>query len=328
MPQPEPAPQPENGMPVWTQNEPPESTDAARVVNMPETVFQVAPEVHADPTQVPPPDRPNWVQRLSQTKFPEIVAVLAVVVALVAMAAFAYTRLFPSPATDPQLMVAAANRTPTRTRTPTRPPTSIPIINATAAGATKPAPASTPGAPAVPGFPTVDVPPDAQMTVQVNAADTVWVWVVADNVEVFKGNLLNESKTWTAHARLYIQVKDLPNGTLLLNDKPVLARVFAERQVMERAWQMNAKGVPVQMEAHTFLTPPAPTATPTLSRTPTATRTITPTRTPTPTRTETPTRTPTATTTGTNTPTETSSPTPSPTETATPRPTRPGTGPQ
>ncbi len=287
--------------------------------NLSGTMFQVAPEAPTEPNAPPPPDRPNWVQRLSQTKFPEVVAALAVVVALLAFAAFAYTRFFPSPAGNPQLAIAAANKTPSRvpSRTPTRLPTAVPTFNATAPGGAAPPPVATPGAqaPAGSAFPTVNVPPDAQMSVQVNAANTMWVWIVADNVEVFKGNLLNESRTWTAHTRLYIQVKDLPNGTLLFNDKPLLARVFAERQVLERAWQMNERGVPVQMEAAIFLTPPAPTATPTLSPTPTSTFTTTPTRTPTITQTPTPTRTSTPTATATSTPTST------PTETLTPRPT-------
>jgi transcriptional regulator with XRE-family HTH domain len=293
------------------------STEAPpRLPSFDETMFQVAPELSEE--RVPAPDPANWVQRLSATRLPEAVAALALGVALLAIAIFAYARFFPAPASTAQPLVAAAVESPTRTpsRVTTQQPTPVPTFRVGASNENQLALVATPtGRTVVAALPTLNVPPDAQMTVQITADQPMGVWIVADNVEVFRGNLTGETRTWTAHQRLYVQVKNLPNGTVVFNGKQILARVFAERQVLERAWQMNAKGVPLQAEAATFLTPPAPTATPTFTPTPTPTPTVTPTST------STPTQTPTLTPTLSPTPTETPLFSPTPTQAINPAPT-------
>jgi hypothetical protein len=270
----------------------------------PEPVFEVASEIPSEPT--PAPDRPIWTQRLSATKLPEAIAAAAVAVAIFGLVAFGYTRLFVSDNRVAQPVSGAPSEIqtapPRQTTIPL--PTSVPTFAATLPGGIQATPRATKIAKGAPASPNSRVPPNAQMVVQISAsASPVWAWVVADNVEVFKGNIENDTKAFNAHERLYIQVKDLPNGSVIFDGKAVLARVFAERKIIERAWQLNSAGIAVAVEPHPFLPTVAATATQTSSRTPTLT--LTPANSPTPNTPATPTPTPSE----TNTPTAALGPT-------------------
>ncbi len=270
----------------------------------PETVFQVAPETPSlGPTSRPP--APAWVERISTTRLPEFVAAAAVVVAIIAFGLFAYGRITngdrpPDSAASVSGLALTPSATPEETETGL--PTGIPSFEATVPGGGTPNP----------GFPPtkVVVPATARpsgnvLTLEIDAsAGPMEVWVTVDNAEAFKGVLDGESRTWNAQHRLYFQVKNLPNGTVLFNGKAVLARIFQERQLMERAWELNAKGAAVAVDPVPILVTPSVTPTPTVTRTPTVTLTPTPTRT----------------ATATPTFTATSTLTPTPTLTATPRP--------
>ena len=304
-------------------NPAPSSTEPPPLrLNMAETVFQVAPE--APPERVPAPDPASFVQRLSATRLPEAVAAVALLVAFLAIGLFAYTRFFPAPALPAQPVVIAAVRTPspTPTRAATHQPTAIPTLasNTGPAIGTGANTVAAPRAPQTAGtvlpLPTLNVPAGAEMTLQVTADQPMDVRVVVDNVEVLSGTLSSETRSWTAHQRLYFRVQDLPNGSVQVNGKPILARFFAERKVIERAWELNSAGVAQQVDAATVLTPPAPTATPSL--TPTITPTLTPTSTATSTETPTQPLTPTITATPTATATVTPTAYLSPTSTETP----------
>ncbi len=262
-----------------------------------------APEISTE--RVAARDQTSWTQRVSKSKIPEVVAGIAIAVALIGFVAFVYTRFIaPSSdrATQPVLAELVSTLSPTPEQTITRLPSPVPTFEATLAPVSNP-PTATVVPTSAPVYPTLNVPPDAQMTVQLSANAPLWAWVVVDNVEVFKGNLEKDSRTWNAHERLYVQVKNIPNGSLIFEGKPILPRVFAERQVLERTWQMNSFGKPIAVAPAPFLPTIPPTATPTNTRT--STPTITPTFTLTSTPTLTPTLTPTPTITLTPTPTET-----------------------
>lgn len=223
----------------------------------PETVFEIAPEISLEPA--PAPDRLVWTQRIGATKLPEAIAAIAVAVAILGLAVFGYNRLFSSENRAPQS--ASAELPPGGTATPQQTtiplPTSVPTFEATLSGGNEITPGPTKAKPK--GSTAVPIKPaSGQMQVQITAGTSpVWAWVIADNVEAFKGNLQNETKTWNAHEQLYIQVKDLPNGSVSFNGKAILARVFAERKVIERAWQTSPTGAAVAVEPQAIV----PTAT-------------------------------------------------------------------
>lgn len=303
------------------------------------TVFQVAPELEP---QVPaafapldiPTETPTIAARIGRTRAPEIVAVLAIIVVIVGLVTVGFTALqnFRNPLTT--AATPRATIEPSATIRPGSTPTPIPTIGAALA-------ADTPGAGATdgvvvvsntvptgvftaptlpPASPTLNIPADAQMTFSVEATGEMFVWVLADNQEVFNGRLENDARTWTAHARLFAEVKNLINGQVTFNEKRILARNQIERSDLYRAWEMNSKGTPVPVEPTPYPATIAPTETPTFTPTDTVTPSRTPTRTPTNSRTPTFTATPTLTASSTPTPTNTftATPTRTPTNSRTP----------
>jgi Helix-turn-helix domain len=318
---------PERTLPTQPPGQPRETKQDANIqIEQIHSVFQFAPEVPPEP--LPAPNRASGIRGLSATKIPEAVAAIAVAVAFLAVVAFGYSRLHGAASSPPPIAfrVATARPTPSPQRVTTALPTPVPTFEAAPVAGTLPSPTATKTVATVPNSLLANVPPDAEMDVQISAGESpVWVWIVADNVERFKGNLLNETRDWTAHEVLYIQVKDLPNGTVSFNGKPILARVFEERKVLERSWEMTSSGTPAAAQPVPFVpssTPipsltlsPSPTFRP--SRTPTSTSTSVPTNTPSPS----PTLPPSPTSTATSLPTDTPSPSPtlapSPTASAT-----------
>src|SRR5581483_9736209 len=94
-----------------------------------------------------------------------------------------------------------------------------------------------------------NIPPDAYMVLNVQATGEMYIWVLADNQEVYNGPLQNDERTFNAHMRLFVQVKNLINGRVTFNDRRILPRNQKERTDLSRAWVMNAKGTPVATEA-------------------------------------------------------------------------------
>lgn len=285
--------------------------------SMPETRFEVAPDSAPEP--VSQDGGRVLFSRIFASKVPEIVAAVAVLVALLGIVGFGYTRFLVSGSKVAQVAVQPTAHTVTSTpvQSTTRLPTPVPVFDAAVPAGMNLVPTATKTPAASPASLLPQVPADAQMDIEISGASpSIWAWVVVDNVEVFKGPIENDTKDWTAHQRLYIQVKDLPNGTVTFEGKQILARVFAERQILERAWEINSAGTPVPEEALPFL--PTPTLVPTNTATPTATYTRTPKPTATLTSTATATFTPTLTYTATARPTFTASLTPKPTITETP----------
>jgi Helix-turn-helix domain len=288
-------------------------------VGLTQPVFQIAPEVLPEP--LPGSGQLATIRRFSGTKLPEAIAAIAVTVAVFAIAAFGYSRLHVTSTGTPQFAAFASTTTPTASpvQVTTSLPTPVPTFEAAAAVENAPPAATTPVVSTKPSVPLVDVPQDARMDIQVSSGGSpVWVWIVVDNVEAFKGNVENETRNWTAHERLYIQVKDLPNGTVSFDGKVILARVFAERKLLERAWEMKSSGTPAAIQPVPF----PPSSTPNPSQTFTSTTTTTPSPTPTLTATAIPTNTPspapTLTLTATSIPTDTPSPIPTLTLSTTP----------
>jgi cytoskeletal protein RodZ len=273
-------------------------------------IFKVAPEALEDVSPIP--DQVVWIHRLSASRLPEFVAALALAVAILALAGFGYARFFVSESSPSQIASRVNTRTPTATvqETTTRFPTPVPTFESTGGSGISPGLATAIVIPSSPVAPVALIPGDAQMDIEISAGGSpIWAWIVVDDLEVFKGNIQNDDKTFIARQRLYIQIKDLPNGTVTFEGKSILARVFSERKVLERAWQIDSNGAAVPVEAVPFL----PSTTPRPTRTATATSTVTPSTTPTSSSTPSPT--------ATMTPTATNSPTPIPTETQSPAPT-------
>ena len=267
-------------------------------------VFQVAPDVLLEPAAVPDPI--VWMHRLNATKLPEIVAAFAIAVAILAIVAFGYTHTFVSSTSVAPIVARVGTATITPQHAAATLPTPVPTFEATTAGKIESLPTTTEGSTL---SQTPPVPLNAgnfEMDVEVSAGDSpVWAWVIVDNVEVFKGDVQNDTKNWMARQRLYIQVKDLPNGSLTFAGKAILPRIFEERKVLERAWEVNLAGTPLPIEPRPFL----PTSTPTPGQTTSAILAITGTLTPTflPTSTPIENLSPTATITATTTPTVQSS---------------------
>lgn len=274
----------------------------------PQPVFEVAPETSPEPSTDPPGSM--LISHIFASKLPEVIAAAAMIIAVLGLLAFGYTR-FLAPGSGVSGVASqptVAPPSPTAEQVTTRLPTPVPTFEASVGGPVAYVPTATRTVPASPVSILPPVPADAQMEVDISGASpAIWAWVIVDNVEAFKGEIENDTKTWTAHQRLYIQVKDLPNGTVTFEGKSILARVFVERKVLERAWEIDAAGNPNAVEPLPFL--------PTATAVPTSTATRTPTRTRSPTATSTPTLT------ATTTPTLTPSVTPSPTLTETPAPT-------
>lgn len=285
--------------------------------SVPQTVFEVAPD--STPEPVKERRASVLINRMFASKLPEAIAACAVLVAIVGILGFGYSRFFASGSAVSPIAFVPTNSPTTITpeKSTTRMPTPVPTFDATVPGALNLAVTATNTPAASPASVLPAVPLDAQMDIEISGASpSIWAWVVVDNVEVFKGPIENDTKNWTAHQRLYIQVKDLPNGTVTFEGKQILARVFSERQILERAWEINSAGTPIPVEALPFL--PTPTTVPTVTATALATLTRTPRPTVTLTATATATLTSTSTPTRTATRTLTLTPTSTPTLTTTP----------
>ena len=135
------------------------------------------------------------------------------------------------------------------------------------------------------------------MTLEVSTDQEMWVWVLADNKEVYKGPMTNDGRTWTAHQRIFVEVQDVSKGEVTFDEKRILPKTFDERTDLLRAWQMNEDGKPVSVDPQPYPATPVPTDTetalPTFTMTfsPVPTRTSTLTTTPTPSPTNSPTNT-------------------------------------
>jgi hypothetical protein len=101
-----------------------------------------------------------------------------------------------------------------------------------------------------------------------------------DGVLVFSGSIAaGTSRSWSARDTLYLRVENPKNATIKLNGKPVLPNVFSERNLIERQWTLNDRGVPIlETPVPPAVLPGAPPpATPGLPRVnPTPTATLTP----------------------------------------------------
>jgi len=287
-----------------------------------ETSFQVLepePETMEEVAAAAPSKPPTLAQRIGRTRIPEAVAVVAIVVGLFGLVSAGLQ----SAETISNPFAAVPTVRPTATVTATIPrgstPTGIPTLPQTLAAPTSAAvlvPTTSLPAPLVTAtftpelsleIPPPFVPEDAAMTLEARATGELTLWVLVDEQEVFNGPLSNETRTWTAHARLFVQVKNIGQGQVFFQGRRILPRDQEERSELNRAWIMNPLGTPVAV-------PPTPYP---VTAMPTERPTLTPTSTPSSTRTATPTATQTATATSTSTVTMTPSPSPSRTATRT-----------
>lgn len=271
-------------------------------------------------------------QKIGSTRIPEIVAIVAIAVALFVLVSLGFNQLdrlnLP--------FIAFATPRPTITPSPTiRPgstPTSIPTLPQTLAAVTPNVftgarATTTPDARISTPTPvisaTLTAPATAPMTLTIQANGPMEAWVIADESQVFNGALQNETHTWTARSRLFVQVKNITQGQVAFNNTRILPRNQQERSELARGWLMNPQGTPVAVPPTPFPAVVLPTlpATAAPSITPAPTQTVSPTWTPTWTMTATRTLTPTRT--GTSEPTHT--PTFTPTRTTTFTPTRAAT---
>lgn len=349
---PEPLPFPPFQIPTT-----PKANGTVDIASLPplETVFHVAPEVEEIPPTPSldlPQEPPTLARRIGSTRIPEAGAIVSLAIALFALVSVGFTALenftnpFASPATPRPTTIATATIPPgsTPTAVPTlaqtsEAPTTAPIV----LGPTTPG-SETPGAgPLEPTqiallTPTSEIPPDAQMTLSIEATGEMGVWVIVDEDVLFNGTMVKETRSFTAHSRLFMQVKNIGNGRVFFQGTRILPRNQQERTELARAWLMSPLGTPVIVPPTPYPSPVVPTdfptATPPASATPTSTATSTLTSTSTstatatmtatgtatvlPTNTSTLTQTPTSTATLTLTPTHTGTATSSPTSTVTP----------
>ncbi|MCC7163145.1 MAG: helix-turn-helix domain-containing protein [Anaerolineae bacterium] len=317
----------------------------------PETIYQVAPtlEVEEPEPTAPldlPQEPPTLARRIGSTRIPEAVAIISIGVALFIMvsAGFRSFQGFTIPfATAPteqptRIPTATVPRGSTPTGIPTLPQTAVAptlitsVITGTAQAETPTILATESATGTLPtGTPTFDVPADAQMILELQANGEMGAWVVVDGDTAFNGTLTNESRTFIARARMFIEIKNIENGRVFFQGTRILPRNQQERFDLFRAWFMSPLGTPVIVPPTPFPVPVEPTVPPTLTLAPTSTptrtltATATDTRTPTATRTTTPSATASRTATLTRTPSSTSTSSPSPTASATRTATRTAT---
>ncbi len=293
-----------------------------------ETVFQVAPELDTDvPLPAPPlnlsQEPPTLARRIGSTRIPEAVAIIAIAITLFVLVSAGFTAFqnLTLPFTSPPTPTAISTATATIPAGST--PTGIPTIAqtlqapATIVSAVQPTVVLTPTIAATTGISptqialtaTPDVPSDALMTLQIDATGEMGAWIIVDEEEVFNGTLQNETRSFTARSRLFMQIKNIGNGRVFFQGTRILPRNQQERSELSRAWLMSPQGLPVIIPPTPYPSPIAPTdfptqtALPTNTFTPTSTSTLT--LTPTRTATASPTRTVMSTATGTQTPTRT-----------------------
>ena len=320
----------------------PESVSALNTpLGEPEPTFLVTADIESNVTEPTPPlnipqEPPTFAQRIGSTRIPEVVAVIAIIVALIALISAGFNQF--DRINNPFNTTASAR--PTNTVEPTVPPgstpTGIPTLAQTLAAATPRAftgavqtitpPANATQTSTVISS-TLEAPTDNQMTLTIQAEGPMEAWVIADEVQVFQGPMQNETRTWTATSRLFVQVKNIEQGRVAFNSNRILPRNQQERTELARAWVMSPQSTPVAVPPTPYpsiiqatTTPGAvssATLTPTQTISPTTTQTRTTTFTATATRTPTRTASPTATQTRTPTraTTQTSSPTPARTRT-------------
>lgn len=280
-------------------------------------------ESHVEPPTAPlniPQEPPTLAQRIGSTRIPEFVAIIAIAVALFGLVSVGFAQF--DRLTNP--FASAATPRPTSTEAPTVPPgstpTGIPTLAKTLEAATpiaftgaletttpalltrEPLTPTLTATPTVTVSPTLEIPVDGIMTLTIQAEGPMEAWLVADGQELFQGALQNETRTWTAHTRLFMQIKNISQGRVAFNGSRILPRNQEERTELVRAWMMSPEGTPVAV-------PPTPFP---VTATPTATATLTVTFAPTPLATHTPTSFATHTPTPTRTLTLTSSASPTP----------------
>lgn len=297
---------------VFPAFETPSVTQTGTPVNTPslaeaETTFLVAPESEV---QVPEPvaplnlpqEPPTLAQKIGSSRIPEAIAIIALAVALFGLVSVGFDQFRQLRESFSAAATPLPSPSPARTVPPGSTPTSIPTLAQTLQAFT---PVSFTGAeetatrvgqplsPTVSSSRTLEIPANALMTLAVQSEGPMEAWIIADGQEVYKGPLLNETRTWTAHAQLFMQIKNITQGRVALNGNRILPRDQQERTNLVRAWVMNPKGTPAAVSPTPFANAVAATVTPTITPTitPTATRTVTLTSTATRTRTISPTAT-------------------------------------
>lgn len=255
----------------------------------PETTFIVAPEIEGDIPEPTPPlnlsqEPQTFAQKIGGSRIPEIVAILALAVALFGLISVGleqfnqFQNLFGPPATPLPSPTAERTAPPGSTRTPI--PTLAQTVEAftpvSFTGAQQTATPITPTLRATaPLSPTIENAVNGLMTLTVETENELEAWIVADGEEVFNGALRNETRTWTARAQLFMQIKNITQGRVALNGRRILPRDQQERSNLVRAWLMNPQGTPVAVPPTPFPgaveSAVAPTMTPGATLTPTLT---------------------------------------------------------
>lgn len=286
-----------------------------------ETTFLVAPESKGQATEPVAPlnlpqEPPTLAQKIGSSRIPEAIAIIALAVALFGLVSVGFDQFRQLRESFAVAATPLPSPSPAKTVPPGSTPTSIPTLAQTIQAFT---PVSFTGAeetatrasltlsPTASLSQTLEIPANALMTLAVQSEGPMEAWIIADGQEVYKGPLLNETRTWTAHAQLFMQIKNITQGRVALNGNRILPRDQQERTNLARAWVMNPKGTPGAVSPTPFANAVAATVTPTV--TPTITPGATRTRTITPTATRTRTVTPSATRARTITPSATFTPT-------------------
>jgi hypothetical protein len=203
-----------------------------------------------------------------------LIILLGIVATLICLIAAYFAASAITPMIASVLMPSPTATRPLPTRTPTPQPGAQPT-NVPTLGATAPPFATFPGNPTA----TLGITPRrtletfSGLNVEVTeVTQTITIQIGADGVTVFNGQIPpGTTRSWQARETLYVRVENIRGATLMFNgsSKPFGLRTFAERNVMERQWTLNDKGVPIV----TTPIPPAPqaaTATPPVTKTPLA----------------------------------------------------------
>jgi hypothetical protein len=253
---------------------------------MPEYLIEGAVPANATiaPATVVPRATPTFRDSLAHLSRPPvplpalILLGLAIIVGCLALALFAFSRIVPvitSLASAPPtatLTRIAATRTPTAT--PGAIPTQVPMLVATAPPFT-----TFPGTPS----PTLRVTPQrtletfAGLNLDIEVTEPITAQVGVDGAWTFTGPIApGTARAWSAQNSLYLRVENPKGALILFNGKPVLPRTYAERNLIERQWILNARGTPVSTAPvpPAAATPPAAPTSPSVpARSPTPTLT-------------------------------------------------------
>lgn len=273
------------------------STPVVSELSLPASIPEISDEERPSELASATPDTvPEYEPRTSITRripvAPEVLAFIIVVFVVFAMGYTAYTQLLGGARSSAPTQ-AAGRVTDVVVQTPTvidtsapNVPTPVPTFVATIPPALLIIPTATTELNVTR---TLTTTAEGEMLLSVEVQQqTVFLWLIADNQEVYKGNLeAGAAKEFTAKARMYLQIKNIPNAKVTFNGKAILPATFAERAVLERAWIMSPRGTPIAIAPDVSLI------------TPIVIEPLTPTRSPLP----------------TNTPARTNTPRPAPTET-------------